>query len=92
MRKNKKQMSEYKSVFFIDTQEKAKKVKIFLPEIYKRKGSLEIIQEKEIKKDLSRFASDVYRLKISADSLKKENGKYQVSILGEKGRTLSIYD
>ena len=88
MSKNQRQISEYKSVFFIDTQEKAKKVKIFLPEKYKVKGSPEIIQNKEFKNELGEFSFDVYRVKISANSLeineKDGKEKYQVTILGEK--------
>ena len=62
-------------IYFIDTHEKTKKFKIYLPEEYEGKDSLEKIKEKEIKKDTNDLSSLVYRFKIIPGSLKKEEGE-----------------
>ena len=83
--KEKKENGDYKFVYFIDTHEKTKKFKIYLSDEYEGKNTLEVITEKEIKKELNELSSEVYRFKIIPDSLKKdEEQNYQILILGEE--------
>ena len=81
----KQENSDYKFVYFIDTHEKTKKFKIHLSDEYKGKDTLEVVTEKDIKKELNELSSEVYRFKIIPDSLKKdEEQNYQILILGEE--------
>ena len=59
-------------IYFIDTHEKTKKFKIYLPNEYEGANSLELIKEIETEKELNKLISKVYRFKIVPGSLKKE--------------------
>ena len=67
-------------VYFIDTHENKKNHKIYLPDDYEGKDSLEKIHQKE----LNNLSSEVYRFKIIPGALKKsENHKYKILILAD---------
>ena len=75
---------DYHFVYFIDTHEKTKKIKIYLSDDYEEAETLEFIKEKEIQKESNEFISEVYRFKIIPGSLGREqDNKYQILIIGE---------
>ena len=83
-KKEKEENGDFKFVYFIDTHEKTKKFKIYLPDDYEGKDSLENITEKDTENELGGNTSEVYRFKIIPGSLQKdEEQKYQILILGE---------
>ena len=66
--------------YFIDTHENKKNHKIYLPNDYGGKDSLEKIHQKE----LNNLSSEVYRFKIIPGALKKdESHKYKILILAD---------
>ena len=80
-----KEEEDYHFIYFIDTHEKNKKIKIYLSDDYEEAETLEFIKEKEIQKESNEFISEVYRFKIIPGSLEREqDNKYQILIIGEE--------
>ena len=83
-KKNQENNEECNFIYFIDTHEKTKKFKIFLPDGYDGADSLTLIEGKETKNVLNELISEVYRFKIIPGSLKKdEEQKYQILVFAE---------
>ena len=75
-----KEKEDFNFIYFIDTHEKTKHFKIYLPDEYKE--FLEKLKEQEIKTDLNELTSIVYRFKIIPGDLEKDTeGKYKILIL-----------
>ena len=71
-------------VYFIFTHEENKKYKIYIQRNYEEANSLEKIKQFEITKELIKLSSDVFRFKISPETLlKKIDDKYHILIFVE---------
>ena len=73
-------------IYFIDTHDKSRKLKIFLSPEYKGADTLENIQEKDMSQINDTSSTIIYRFKIIPEYLKKEEKKkdYEIIVIAEE--------
>ena len=88
MEKKEGENNENRFIYFLDTHDKSKQIKVSLSPTYKD-GEIEKIEEVNMKEINDSLSANIYRIKIIPEALKKDEVKkcYQVTVIleDEKG-------
>ena len=86
MAEEKPQVNFDKYIYFIDSHDKSKQLKISISPDYKGADTLEKVEEKDMSQIDPNSSTTIYRFKIIPEGLKKEEGKkeYEIIIIAEE--------